>query len=70
MAPVSHTLAPLASPIVLPPIEVPNWQTLTVGAKNPDGRPVEGALVVADPAPWRSERAEAIDARPRWNQPQ
>ena len=69
VAPVSHTLTPLAAPIVLPPIEVPEWHTLTIGAKDLDGQPVEGALVVADPALWRSERAEANDARPRWNQP-
>ncbi|MCY3964967.1 MAG: carboxypeptidase regulatory-like domain-containing protein [Acidobacteria bacterium] len=70
VAPVSHSLAPLAAPIVLPPIEVPHWHTLTIGAKDLDGRPVEGALVVADPTLWRSERAEASDVRPRWNQPQ
>lgn len=70
VGPVSHTLAPLAAPIVLPPIEVPHWYTLTVGAKDLQGQPVEGALVVADPALWRSERAEAGDVRPRWNQPQ
>ncbi|MCY3971191.1 MAG: carboxypeptidase regulatory-like domain-containing protein [Acidobacteria bacterium] len=69
VAPVSHTLAPLAAPLVLPPIEVPNWHTLTVGTKDLDGQPVEGALVVADPTLWRSERAEASDVRPRWNQP-
>ncbi|MDE2689932.1 MAG: carboxypeptidase regulatory-like domain-containing protein [Acidobacteriota bacterium] len=69
VAPVSHSLAPLAAPTVLPPIEVPNWHTLTVGAKDLEGRPVEGALVVADPVLWRSERAEANAARPRWNQP-
>ncbi|MYA07413.1 MAG: hypothetical protein F4060_06190 [Holophagales bacterium] len=69
VAPVSHSLAPLAAPTVLPPIEVPNWHTLTVGAKDLDGQPVEGALVVADPVLWRSERAEANVARPRWNQP-
>jgi len=69
VAPVSHSLTPLAAPTVLPPIEVPNWHTLTVGAKDLDGQPVEGALVVADPVLWRSERAEANVARPRWNQP-
>jgi len=69
VAPVSHTLTPLAAPIVLPPIEVPHWHTLTIGAKDLDGQPVEGALVVADPALWRSERAETNNARPRWNQP-
>ena len=69
VAPVSHSLAPLAAPTVLPPIEVPNWHTLTVGAKDLDGQPVEGALVVVDPVLWRSERAEANVARPRWNQP-
>lgn len=69
VAPVSHTLAPLTAPLVLPPIEVPRWHTLTVGAKDLDGQPVEGALVVADPTLWRSERAEASDVRPRWNQP-
>ncbi len=69
VAPVSHTLAPLAAPIVLPPIEVPRWHTLTIAAKDLEGQPVEGALVVADPTLWRSERAEAGDARPRWNQP-
>lgn len=69
VAPVSHSLAPLPAPIVLPPMEVPHWQTLTIGAKDLDGQPVEGALVVADPALWRSERAEGNEARPRWNQP-
>lgn len=69
VAPVSHTLAPLGAPIVLPPIEVPNWHTLTIGARDLDGQPVEGALVVADPAMWRSERAGANEAPPRWNQP-
>ncbi len=68
-APVSHTLAPLAAPIVLPPIEVPKWHTLTVGAKDLEGRPIEGALIVADSVLWRSERADANDARPRWHQP-
>ncbi len=38
VAPVSHTLTPLAAPIVLPPIEVPNWHTMTIGAKDLDGR--------------------------------
>ena len=68
-APVFHTLAPLAAPIVLPPIEVPKWHTLTVGAKDLEGRPIEGALIVADSVLWRSERADANDARPRWHQP-
>lgn len=47
--PLFHTLAPLAAPIVLPPIEVPSWQALTVAARDPKGQPVEGAVVVADP---------------------
>ena len=55
-APVFHTLAPLAAPIVLPPLEVPEWHTLVVGAKDTDGRPIEGASIVADPALWRSAR--------------
>ncbi len=66
-APVFHTLAPLAAPIVLPPIEVPKWQTLTVGAKDLEGQPIEGALVVADPALWRSERADSDRGREPWN---
>ena len=66
-APVSHTLAPLAAPIVLPPIEVPTWHTLTVGAKDLEGQPIEGALVVADPALWRSERADSDRGREPWN---
>ena len=70
VTPVSHTLAPLAAPIVLAPIEVPRWHTLTIGAKDLDGQPVEGALVVADPTLWRSQRAEANDVCTRWNQPQ
>ena len=69
-APVFHTLAPLAAPIVLPPIEVPTWHTLTVGVKDLEGQPVEGALVVADPALWRSERADSDRGQEPWNRRQ
>ncbi len=55
-SPLFHTLAPLAAPIVLPPIEVPSWQTLTVAARDSKGQPVEGAIVVADPG-----RSELVD---------
>ena len=69
-APVFHTLAPLAAPIVLPPIEVPEWHTLVVGAKDTDGRPIEGASIVADPALWRSERADSARGQAQWNRRQ
>ena len=58
-APVYHTLAPFAAPIVLPPIEVPSWHAFAVGATGPEGQPVEGALVVVDPATRGAECTKA-----------
>ena len=46
---VYHALLPLATPVVLAPIEVPDLHPLTVAVANEKGQPVEAALVIATP---------------------
>lgn len=46
---VYHALLPLAAPVVLAPIEVPDLHPLTVAVADEEGQPIEAALVVATP---------------------
>ncbi len=65
-APLFHALAPLAAPLVLPPIEVAGWRVMTIVATDLEGEPVEGALVVADPGGWRSEPVDTGHGLDLW----
>ncbi len=49
-APLYLPLLPLVAPVVLDPIELPVWHPLVIKVADPDGQPVEGALVLLDPA--------------------
>lgn len=54
-APVHAQLLPLAEPTVLAPIQLPETYDFVVGARDEAGKPVEGALVIAQ-ATRRSDR--------------
>lgn len=72
-APLVHAaLTPLKGFQVAEPIEVPDRHRVAVRVLDADDQPVEGALVIADPHPWRSpgytgvlrqRRSEARDGR-------
>lgn len=72
-APLVHAaLTPLKGFQVVEPIEVPDRHNVAVRVLDADDQPVEGALVIADPHPWRSpgyagaqsqRRNEARDGR-------
>ena len=54
-APLVHgALTPLKGFQVAEPIEVPDRNRIAIRVLDGDDQPVEGALVIADPAPWRS----------------
>lgn len=54
-APLVHgALTPLKGFQVVEPIEVPDRHRVAVRVLDADDQPVEGALVIADPHPWRS----------------
>lgn len=54
-APLVHgALTPLKGFQVVEPIEVPDHHRVAVRVLDADDQPVEGALVIADPHPWRS----------------
>ena len=59
VAPVHTTLLPLAEPTVLAPIQLPEMHHLVVDARSEDGKPVEGALVVAQASRWSGRERQA-----------
>lgn len=54
--PLYLPLLPLAAPVVLDPIELPARHPVVVKVTDPDGRAMEGALVLLDPAVERRAR--------------
>lgn len=72
-SPLVHgALTPLKGFQIAEPIEVPNRHRIAVRVLDTDDQPVEGALIIADPDPWRSpgytgalrqRRNEARDGR-------
>ena len=57
-APMYLPLLPLAAPVALEPIMIPDLHPQMVAVVDTDGRPVAGAMAIAIPVGWRSEEGD------------